>query len=243
MKNYYLRIFSIASIITILILLTSKTLLSSNNAANENQSNVAQTIRTEKPQQSQLQLSQQKQWRQQLPVLQQNLKKYQQDSNITQEISTLSQIGVIYNELNEYSQALEYLQLAQRKLNASNLAPREKSFIESELLVGLGTIYADQGNYPQVLEITRKISQANSLTIGDLGSEVKPKPDKKQPQETDIRKDAYTLYTIATTQQKRGKVREALRTAEEVLKMLKTVNEKNGEQEVNNFINSLRQQL
>ncbi|TWH61001.1 tetratricopeptide repeat protein [Dulcicalothrix desertica] len=243
MNNYYFRIFSIASVITILILLTSKTLLSSNNKANENQSNSTETIKTEKPQQSQVELSQQKQWRQQLSVLQPNLKKYQQDGNITQEISTLSQIGIIHNELNEYSQALEYLQLAQTKLNASNLAPREKSFMESELLVGLGTIYADQGNYPQVLEITRKISQSSSLSIGDLGSNAKPTPDKKQPPEVNIRKDAYTLYSIATTQQKRGKVREALRTAEEVLKMLRTVNEKNGEQEVTNFINTLRQQL
>ncbi|BDA71497.1 hypothetical protein CAL7716_056630 [Calothrix sp. PCC 7716] len=242
MKNYYLRIFSIASIITILILLTSKTLLSSNNKANENQSLIEAT-KTEKPQQSQVESSQQQQWRQQLSVLQQNLKKYQQDGNIAQEISTLSQIGIIHNELNEYSQALEYLQLAQTKLNSSNVAPREKSFIESELLVGLGTIYADQGNYPQVLEITRKISQSSSLTIGDLGSNAKPKPDKKQAPEVDVRKDAYTLYSIASTQQKRGKVREALRTAEEVLKMLRTVNEKNGEQEVTNFINTLRQQL
>ncbi|RUS95000.1 hypothetical protein DSM106972_091600 [Dulcicalothrix desertica PCC 7102] len=52
--------------------------------------------------------------------------------------------------------SLQYLQLAQRKLNASNLAPREKSFIEPELVVGLETIHDDQGNYPQVLEITRK---------------------------------------------------------------------------------------
>ncbi|RCJ15884.1 hypothetical protein A6S26_06185 [Nostoc sp. ATCC 43529] len=248
MSNYYITIFSIASIITSGLFLTSQILPStSNKVAQEakNPSNLDLATNVQPENRAILANSQKNQWQQQLTTLQQDLKKYQKNGDIEQEIRTLNTIVISYTELNEYSKALEYLQLAQTKLNQSNLSAEKKSFIEPELLITLGTIYADQGNYPQVLEITRKIAEIQNIRIGSLGSgigDVERTPEKK-PAQPDVRKDAYSLYLIATTQQKRGKNGEALRTAEEALKMLRTVQEKEGEQEVTKFINSLRQQL
>lgn len=250
MSKYHITIFSIASIITGSLFLTSQILLgSSNKVAQEakNPSNLALTTNSQLKNRaiSANSLAQKNQWRQQLATLQQDLKKYQKNGDIEQEIRTLNTIVITYTELSEYSKALEYLQLAQTKLNQSNLSVEKKSFIEPELLIALGTIYADQGNYPQVLEITKKIAKIQNIRIGSLGLEiadVERTPEKK-PAQPDVRKDAYSLYLIATTQQKRGKNREALRTAEEALKMLRTVQEKEGEKEVTKFINTLRQQL
>ncbi|MBE9206571.1 tetratricopeptide repeat protein [Nostoc sp. LEGE 06077] len=214
-------------------------------AKNQSSLDITANLQPKNIQESADSLSQKNQLLRQLTTLQQDLKKYQENGDIEQEIRTLNNIVITYTELSEYPKALEYLQLAQTKLNQSNLSPDKKSFIEPELLIALGTIYADQGNYAQVLEITRKIAEIQNSRIGSLGSgigDVQRTPQKK-PVQPDIRKDAYSLYLIATTQQKRGKIREALRTAEEVLKMLRTVEEKEGEKEVTKFINTLRQQL
>lgn len=248
MSKYYITIFSIASIITGSVFLTSQTLLSTNNKVEKEAKNSSSLDRTANLQPKNLQesansLAQKNQWRQQLATLQQDLKKYQNNGDIEQEIRTLNIIGITYTELSEYPKALEYLQLAQTKLNQSSLSAEKKSFIQPELLIALGTIYADQGNYTQVLEITRKIGEIQKIRIGSLGSgigNVEPTPEKKQAQ-PDVRKDAYSLYLIATTQQKRGKNREALRTAEEALKMLRTVEDQEGEKELTKFINTLRQ--
>ncbi|MUG93724.1 hypothetical protein F7734_15375 [Scytonema sp. UIC 10036] len=247
MSKYYITIFSIASIITGTIFLTSQALLStSNKIAQEakNPSNLDKTtnLSPKKLQESANSLAQKNQWQQQLATLQQDLKKYQQNGDIVQEIKTLNLLVITYTELSEYPKALEYLQLAQTKLKQSNLSAEQKSFIEPELLIALGTIYADRGNYTQVLEITRKIGEIQKIRIGSLGSgigNVERKPEKNQVQ-PDVKKDAYSLYLIATTQQKRGKNREALRTAEEALKMLRTVQDKEGEKELIRFINTLR---
>ncbi|GAB1541188.1 hypothetical protein NUACC21_38580 [Scytonema sp. NUACC21] len=249
MSRYYITIFSIASIITGSLFLTSQILLSSSNRVAQEANNPSDLDTTNSQPKNRAisanSLAQKNQWRQQLVVLQQDLKKYQKNGDIEQEIITLNTIVITYTELSEYSKALEYLQLAQTKLNQSNLSVEKKSFMEPELLVALGTIYADRGNYPQVLEVTRKIAEIQNIRMGSLGlgiADVERTPEKK-PAQPDVRKDAYSLYLIATTQQKRGKNREALRTAEEALKMLRTVQEKEGEQEVTKFINTLRQQL
>lgn len=250
MSKYYITIFSIASIITGSIFLTNQILLSTSNKFEKeakNPSNLATTanLQPKNLQESANSLAQTNQLQQQLATLQQNLKKYQKNGDIKQEINTLSIIAFTYTELSEYSKALEYLQLAQTKLNQSNLPAETKPYIESELLVALATIYADQGSYTQVLETTKKIDEIRNIRIGSLGysiGDVERTPEKK-PAQPDVRKDAQTLYIIATTQQKRGKNREALRTAEEALKMLRTVGEKEGEKEVNKLINTLRQQL
>ncbi|HLP88866.1 MAG TPA: hypothetical protein VK184_09800 [Nostocaceae cyanobacterium] len=269
MSKYYITIFSIAAIITGGVFLTSQVLQSSRNQVKteaQNSSNVAVTpsLQPQTPQASAqaqnssnvavtpssqpqtLQASanespQKNQLQQQLAILEQDLKQHQKNGDVEQEIRTLGLIVISYIELSEYTKALEYLQLAQTKLNQSNLSAEKKSLIEPELLVVLGTIYADQGNYTQVLEIVRKIDEIQKSRIGSLG-DVRPRPEKK-PVQPDVRQDAQRLYLIAITQQKRGKTREALRTAEEVLKMLKTVEEKQGEEEVTKFINTLRQQL
>lgn len=250
MSKYYITIISIASMLTVSIFLTNQTLLSTSNKVETEAKNPSNLDRTANLQPKNLQesansLAQKNQWLQQLATLQQDLKKYQKNGDIEQEIRTLNIIVITYTELSEYPKALEYLQLAQTKLNQSNLSAEKKSFIEPELLIALGTIYADQGNYTQVLEITRKIGEIQNIRIGSLGSgigDVERTPEKK-PAQPDVRKDAHSLYLIATTQQKRGKNREALRTAEEALKMLRTVQEKEGEKEVTKFINTLRQQL
>lgn len=250
MSKYYITIFSIAAIITGSLFLTSQILLSTSDkvaqeAKNPSNLDLTTNLQPENRAISGNSLAQKNQWRQQLATLQQDLKKYQNNGDIEQEIKTLNTIVITYTELSEYPKALEYLQLAQTKLNQSNLSAEKKSFIEPELLIALGTIYADQGNYPQVLEISRKIAEIQNIRIGSLGSgiaDVERTPEKK-PAQPDVRKDAYSLYLIATTQQKRGKNREALRTAEEALKMLRTVQEKEGEKEVTKFINNLRQQL
>ncbi|BAZ48860.1 Fis family transcriptional regulator [Nostoc sp. NIES-4103] len=250
MSKYYITIISIASMITVSIFLTNQTLLSTSNKVETEAKNLSNLDRTANLQPKNLQesansLAQKNQWLQQLATLQQDLKKSQKNGDIEQEIRTLNIIVITYTELSEYPKALEYLQLAQTKLNQSNLSAEKKSFIEPELLIALGTIYADQGNYTQVLEITRKIGEIQNIRIGSLGSgigNIERTPEKKQAQ-PDVRKDAHSLYLIATTQQKRGKNREALRTAEEALKMLRTVQEKEGEKEVTKFINTLRQQL
>ncbi|MBD2683451.1 MULTISPECIES: hypothetical protein [Nostoc] len=250
MSKYYITIFSIAAIITGSLFLTSQVLLSSSNkvekeAKNPLNLNTTANLEPKNTQRTTNSLAQKNQWRQQLATLEQDLKKYQNNGDIEQEIRILNTIVITYTELSEYSKALEYLQLAQTKLNQSNLSAEKKSFIEPELLIALGTIYADQGNYPQVLEITRKIAEIQNIRIGSLGSgiaDVERKPEKKLAR-PDVRKDSYSLYLIATTQQKRGKIREALRTAEEALKMLRTVEEKEGEKEITKLINSLRQQL
>ncbi|MEJ1936634.1 hypothetical protein WDZ92_41110, partial [Nostoc sp. NIES-2111] len=230
------------------LFLTSQILPSSSNkveAEAKNPSNLALTTNSQLKNRaiSANSLAQKNQWREQLATLDQDLKRYQKNGDIEQEIRTLNTIVITYTELSEYSKALEYLQLAQTKLNQSNLSAEKKSFIEPELLIALGTIYADQGNYSQVLEITRKIAEIQNIRIGSLGSgiaDVERTPEKK-PVQPDLRKDAYSLYLIATTQQKRGKNREALRTAEEALKMLRTVQDKEGEKEVTKFINTLPQ--
>lgn len=241
MSKFYVGAFCVASIITIFAIIAN--ILLDGDGINETQLSSIAAPKTEKLQELNNQTAQKNQWRQQISTLQQDLKKYQQNSNITQEISILSQIGVLSNELGEYPQAIKYLQLAQKKLNTSKLSTQEKSFIERELLVGLGTVYADQGNYPQVLEITRKISQSSSLLLGSLASDGKLAASTNQPLQPDARKDAQALYSIATTQQKRGKIPEALRTAEEALKILSDGQQENGKSEVNELINSLRQQL
>ncbi|BAT54828.1 TPR repeat-containing protein [Nostoc sp. NIES-3756] len=248
MSKYHITIFSIASIITGSLFLTSQILPSSSNkveAEAKNPSNLALTTNSQlkNPAISVNSLAQKNQWREQLATLDQNLKRYQKNGDIEQEIRTLNTIVITYTELSEYSKALEYLQLAQTKLKQSNLSAEKKSFIEPELLMALGTIYADQGNYSQVLEITRKIAEIQNIRIGSLGSgiaDVERTPEKK-PAQPDLRKDAYSLYLIATIQQRRGKNREALRTAEEALKMLRTVQDKEGEKEVTKFINTLPQ--
>lgn len=248
MSKYHITIFSIASIITGSLFLTSQILPSSSNkveAEAKNPSNLALTTNSQLKNRaiSANSLAQKNQWREQLATLDQDLKRYQKNGDIEQEIRTLNTIVITYTELSEYSKALEYLQLAQTKLNQSNLSAEKKSFIEPELLIALGTIYADQGNYSQVLEITRKIAEIQNIRIGSLGygiADVERTPEKK-PVQPDLRKDAYSLYLIATTQQKRGKNREALRTAEEALKMLRTVQDKEGEKEVTKFINTLPQ--
>jgi tetratricopeptide (TPR) repeat protein len=255
MRQYYITIFSIASITTALILLASQTLVSTNDkAGNEgkNHSNsaiITKTTNLQSENRGELanESSQKNQWRQQLPTLQQELKKYQKNGDIQQEINTLSMISIIYNNLSEYPKALESLQLAQRKLNLSNMSAEQKSFIEAELLIGMGTVYADSGNYPQALEITRKTAEIGERNIASLASgigDVERMPKKKHPSpKTDVRKDAHTLYTIAIMQQKRGKISEALHTSEEILRMLRTVEDQEGEKEITKFINTLRQQL
>lgn len=245
-----MKIFSIASIITGSLLLTIPIWLIITNkfgteVKNPSNLDIKANLQPKNLQESANLLNQKNQWRQQLATLQKNLKTLQNNGEIEQEIRTLNIIAINYTELSEYPKALEYSQLAQTKLNQSNLSPEKKSFIEPELLIALGTIYADQGNYTQVLEITRKISERQNIRIGSLGSgitNVERTPEKKQTQ-PNIRQDAHSLYVIATTQQKRGKIREALRTSEEALKMLRTVEEKEGEKEITKFINTLHQQL
>ncbi|AUT00951.1 hypothetical protein CLI64_11360 [Nostoc sp. CENA543] len=250
MIKYYITIFSIASVITGILFLTSQTLLSNSENSEKETQVSGQSVanvnsQTENPQDANNLLAQKNQWQQQLGILQQDLKKYRTNGNIEQEIRTLNNIVIIYIEINDYPKAIEYSYLAQSKLNQSNLSAEKKSFIEPELLIALGTIYADQGNYPQVLKITRKIAEIQNIRIGSLTAgigDVEQKPGKK-PVQQDVRKDAQSLYLIATTQQKRGKIREALRTAEEALKILKAGGEKEGEREVSEFINTLHQQL
>ncbi|MCF4967041.1 tetratricopeptide repeat protein [Nostoc sp. CMAA1605] len=250
MSKYHITIFSITAIITGSLFLTSQTLLSNSNNGEEatkiSPTSVAKVNSSpENPQDANNLLAQKNQWQQQLGILQQDLKKYRNSGDIEKEIRTLNNIVIIYIEINDYPKAIEYSYLAQSKLKQSNLSAEKKSFIEPELLIALGTIYADQGNYPQVLNITRKIAEIQNIRIGSLTAgigDVEKRPDKK-PAQPDIRKDAQSLYLIAITQQKRGKIREALRTAEEALNILKAGGEKEGQREVTEFINTLRQQL
>lgn len=103
------------------------------------------------------------------------------------------------------------------------------------------------GKFPQVLEISRKISAIQNRNVGSLAfriGDVAPTPQLTPADtKTDTKQDALMLYTIATTQQKRGKVREAIGTAEAALNLFKTMGDKQGEQEISKYIDSLRQQL
>ena len=190
MSKYYITIFSIAAIIAGSLFLTSQILLSTSDkvaqeAKKSSNLDLTTNFQPENRAVSANSLAQKNQWRQQLAVLQQDLKKSQKNGDIEQEIRTINTIVITYTELSEYSKALEYLQLAQTKLSQSNLSAEKKSFIEPELLIALGTIYADQGNYPQVLEITRKIAEIQNIRIGSLGSgiaDVERTPEKKPAQ-------------------------------------------------------------
>jgi tetratricopeptide (TPR) repeat protein len=268
MSRYFIRIFSIASIITVLVFLTARTFSNSNNQSNQindrllaNQTTSPITASSDNVQSNQQQpannikesltpstedTSKASQWRQQISTLQQDLQKYQRSGDTLQEISTLSAIAVSYNELGDSANAIAYLQQAKNKLNSANIPPEQKSAMEPELLVGFATVYADMGNYPQVLEISRQISALSNKNIGILGGggfnlgDVTPKPEPTQPPKPNTKQDAQMLYTIATMQQKRGKIPQALRTAEAALNMLKTSGDKEGEREINKYIDSLR---
>jgi tetratricopeptide (TPR) repeat protein len=270
MSRYFIRIFSIASIVTVLVFLTARTFSNSNNQSNQindqllanpttspitasldnvqsNKQQAANNIKESLTPSTQ-DTSQATQWRQQISILRQDLQKYRR-GDTRQEISTLSAIAVSYNELGDSANAIAYLQQAKKKLNSANIPPEQKSGMEPELLVGFATVYADIGNYPQVLEISRKISALSKKNIGSLGGggfklgDVTPTPEPTQSPKPDIKQDAQTLYTIATMQQKRGKISQAIRTAEAALNMLKTSGDREGEREINKYIDSLRQQL
>ncbi len=271
MSRFFISIVSIASIVTALVFLTARTFSNSNNQSNQindqllaNQTTSPITASSDNVQSNKQQpannikksltpsiqdTSQASQWRQRISTLQQDLQKYQRSGDTQQQISTLSSIAVSYNELGEGANAIAYLQQAENKLNSANISPEQKSWMESELLVGFATVYADMGNYPQVLEISRKISALSQKNIGSLGGasfklgDVTPKPERTQSPKPNIKQDAQTLYTIATMQQKRRKIPQALRTAEAALNMLKTSGDREGEREINKYIDSLRQQL
>jgi tetratricopeptide (TPR) repeat protein len=270
MSRYLIRIFSIASIVTVLVFLTARTFFNSNNQSNQindqllanpttppitassdnvqsNKQQAANNIKESLTPSTQ-DTSQATQWRQQISILRQDLQKYRR-GDTRQEISTLSAIALLYNELGDSANAIAYLQQAENKLNSANIPPEQKSAMESELLVGFATVYADIGNYPQVLEISRQISALSKKNIGSLGGagftlgDVTPTPEPTQSPKPDTKQDAQTLYTIATMQQKRGKIPQAIRTAEAALNMLKTSGDREGEREINKYIDSLRQQL
>lgn len=250
MSKYYITIFSITAIVTTGFFFVERTLLN-NNSANNQTSNLT-TVNLSKPSDKSPSLvtANANQWRQQISTLKQELQKHQQSGDITKEISTLNAIAILHNELGESAKAIAYLQQAQNKLNAANIPQSQKPLMESELLMGLATVYADAGKFPQVLEISRKISAIQNRNVGSLAfriGDVAPTPQATQAStldtKTDTKQDALMLYTIATTQQKRGKVREAIGTAEAALNLLKTVGDKQGEQEISKYIDSLRQQL
>ncbi len=224
---------------------------------NSNQSNQNNTLQTntssigkrDSPQQANTPLpastknpNQVNQWRSQIANLQQDLKKYQKSGDITKQISTLNAIAILHNDMGESTNAIAYLQQAQTKLNTANIPPGEKSVMESELLTGFGTVYADTGNYSQVLEATRKISAIRNNSLNRLGDV----PETSQPIQSpkiDPKEDIRMLYSIATMQQERGKIREALGTAEAALDIAKKAGDKTGESQISLYIDSLRQQL
>lgn len=185
------------------------------------------------------------QTQQALFTLQKELKLRRQMGDSLKEISTLNFIGMVYDKQDKYPQAMEYLQLALTTLKRANISADIKPIIQSEILVGVGFVYANQGKYDQALEIARQIKLISANRIQSLGSEkTTPNNISSLRQSTsDIKADADTLYNIAIFQYQHGKIREALGTAEAVLKMRVTAQDKTGEREVSTLINALRQRL
>jgi tetratricopeptide (TPR) repeat protein len=235
-----------SAVIAILLNLTYATLPNSHNfsQAQTRQTRPQQT-ETDKLRQLANKYYQNNQPEQALSTLQKELKLHRQTGDVIKEISTLNFIAIVYDEQSKYPQAMEYLQLALTKLKTSNISANIRPGIESELLIGVGYVYANQGKYQQALETARRVKVINNNRIIRLGSEKKNPHNISSPTQStpDIKADADTLYNIALSQSQRGKVREALGTAETVLKMRITAKDKAGEREVSNFINSLRQRL
>lgn len=237
-------------LIALLLNLTDATLLNSHNFS---QAQTQQNYQTEADQLQELarKYYQNNQIQQALLTLQQELKLRRQMGDTIKEISTLNFIGLLYDKQGKYPQAMEYLQLALTTLKKANTSADIQpniivsEIIEGEILVGIGFVYANQGKYDKALEIARQIKLITNKRIQSLATEnTTPNNISGITQSvSDIKADADTLYNIAISQAQQGKIREALATAEVVLKMHLTAQDKTGEREVSSFINSLRQRL
>lgn len=242
-RNYTTKIIN-CLLIAILLNLIDVTSL---NSSNVSQAQTRQTRQTEADKLRSLAIKyyENNQIQQALSTLQKELKLHRQKRDSLKEISTLNFIAIVYDKQGKYPQAMEYLQVALTTLQKANITTEIKPSIEREILVGMGIVYANLGKYDQSLEIARKIKLINTNQIYSLGSEkVQPNNTSSLTQSaSNLKADADTLYGIAVLQYQRGKVKEALGTAEAVLKMRVTAQDKVGEREVSIFINTLRQQL
>ncbi|AFZ28440.1 tetratricopeptide repeat protein (plasmid) [Cylindrospermum stagnale PCC 7417] len=246
MKKYYATKILSSVLIATILNLTDVTWLNSNNFS-QAQAQRQQTRQTEADKLRELanKYYENNQTQQALFTLQKELKLRRQMGDSLKEISTLNFIGMVYDKQDKYPQAMEYLQLALTTLKRANISADIKPSIQSEILVGVGFVYANQGKYDQALEIARQIKLNSANRIQSLGSEkTNPNNISSLTQSTsDIKADADTLYNIAIFQYQRGKIKEALGTAEAVLKMRVTTQDKTGEREVSTSINALRQRL
>jgi tetratricopeptide (TPR) repeat protein len=173
------------------------------------------------------------------------LKVRRQINDTVGEISALNFIALIHDYQSKYPRAMEHLQLALTTLDKANIsADFNYNMAKSEILFGVASVYASQGEYDKALEIARQIRVLSVMRIAsDNTTSINNTSSATQSARDYIKADADMLYKIAVSQFQRDKIGEALRTAETVLKLRRTAQDKIGEDKAIVLINSIRQQM